>query len=141
MDFDEEFKDVQKRMDRIIRDLFSNRFLHMPGEPWSPPMDVYETETDLVIILELAGAVPEDLTLSFERGVLIIRGKRELSADLSHTKCHQMEIDSGSFQKQIYIPFAVDKDRATSQYKGGLLKITLPKAARMPKKSIEISLE
>ena len=105
------------------------------------PMDVYETETDLVIIVELAGAVPENLSLSFERGILKISGRRELSADFSHTKCHQIEIDSGSFQKQIHIPFAVDKNRATSQYKDGFLKISLPKAPRTPKESIEISLE
>jgi len=139
--FDEEFKEVQKRMEKIIQDLFPNRFFHMPGETWNPATDVYETETDLVIIVELAGAVPADLSISFERGVLKIHGRRKLLTDSSHTKCHQIEIDSGPFQKQIHIPFAVDKDRATSQYRDGLLKISLPKVPKTLKKSIEISLE
>lgn len=126
-DFDDEFKEIQKRMERVIRDLFPNRFFHMPGEAWNPPVDVYETEKDLVIIADLAGVVPESLRISFEIGVLKISGRRESFANASHTKCHQIEIDFGSFQKEIHIPFALEANSATSQYKAGLLKIRLPK--------------
>lgn len=141
MGFDDEFKEVQRQMERIIQDFFPSRFLHVPGETWGPPMDVYETEKDLVIIVELADTAPENLKISYEGSVLKISGRRESLANFSHIKCHQMEIDFGSFQKRIHIPFAVDKDRATSEYKDGLLKINLPKATKELRKSIEISVE
>jgi len=139
--FDEEFREIRKQMERIIRDFFPNRILQIPGGAWTPPMDIYETEKDLTIIVELAGAVPENLRISFEREVLKISGTRESLANLSHTKCHQMEIDFGPFHKEIRIPFEVDKDSASSHYEDGLLKIRLPKASRALKKPIEISLK
>lgn len=104
-------------------------------------MDIYETEEHLVIVVELPGAASENLRISVEGGRLRINGKRDSLADSSHTKCHQIEIDSGFFQKQIYIPFEVDKDSATSHYKDGLLKIVLPKVRQPLKKKLEISLK
>lgn len=139
--FDEEFREIRKQMERIFRDFFPNRILQIPGEAWRPAMDIYETEKDLTIIVELAGAVPENLRIFFEREVLKISGTRESLANLSCTKCHQMEIDFGSFQKEIHIPFEVDKDNASSHHEDGLLKIRLPKARRTLKKPIEISLK
>jgi HSP20 family protein len=139
--FDEDLKDIQKQMERIIGGFFPNRRVQMPGETWSPPMDVYETDRDLVVIIEVAGAIPEDLNISFEGRVLTIRGRRESLADSCHTKCYQMEIDSGIFQKQIYIPFTVDEGKATSRYKDGLLRISLPKGTRKKKESIRISVK
>jgi HSP20 family protein len=141
VDFDEEFKDFQRRVERIFGDLFPQRILQMPGEAWTPSMDIYETEKDLVIIVEIAGAVPENLRLFYEGGILKIRGSRETLASCSHTKCHQMEIDFGSFQRQIHIPFEVDTERATSSYKHGLLRISLPKVSKGPRESIRISLK
>ncbi len=52
-----------------------------------------------------------------------------------------MEIEFGSFQKEIHIPFEINEDQASSHYKDGLLKICLPKGTRKSKASIEISLE
>ncbi len=139
MGFEEDFDEIHQRMEKIIRGFFPERCFQIPGESWSPPMDIYETETDLVIVVELAGAVPESLTIAFDGGSLKISGRRESLASCSHTKCHQIEIDSGPFRKQIYIPFSVDQNKATSQYKDGLLKITFPKTTRPPDRKIEIS--
>lgn len=136
--FDEEFEQIHKRMEKILRDFFPDRFMQMPGETWRPPMDIYETEEDLLIVIELAGVIPESLKISFEMGRLKINGRREFLADFYHIKCHQIEIDSGSFQKQIHIPFEVDKDHTTSHYRNGLLRITLPKAKRPRKKKVDI---
>ncbi len=141
VDFDEEFKDFQRRVERIIGDLFPQRVLQMPGQVWSPPMDIYETEKDLVIIVEIAGALPENLRVFTEGGSLKIRGSRDRLARTSHTRCHQMEIDFGSFQRQIHIPFKVDTERATSSYKDGLLRISLPKMSKEARESIRISLK
>ncbi len=52
-------------------------------------MDIYETEKDLVIIVELPGATPEDLEISFGKGVLKIGGRREGPLGFSCTKCHR----------------------------------------------------
>ncbi|MBW2059174.1 MAG: Hsp20/alpha crystallin family protein [Deltaproteobacteria bacterium] len=139
--FDDELKEVQRHLGRIIRNLFPYRSLHMPEEAWNPPMDVYETEEGLAIVVEVAGAAPRSLKISIEGGLLAISGRREPFVDPSHRKCHQMEIDFGSFKKQIRIPFAVDREKVTSQYRNGLLRIILPRCKEDRRRSIEISLE
>jgi HSP20 family protein len=141
MNSDDDFKDIQESVDRVFRGLFPNRFLHLPGETWTPPMDVYETEDEIVIVVELAGAAAEDIEIAFERRVLTISGQRLSLSDPSHSKCHQMEIDSGAFVRKLYIPSAIDADHTTSHYKDGLLRISLPKVSRPLKEPIRIPLE
>jgi len=140
-EFDEEFRDIRKRMDKMVRDFFCQRHLQVPGEGWSPATDIYETEQHLVIIIELAGANPDSLKIVFEGGDLKIAGTRESVANFAYTKCHQMEIDFGCFQKNIRVPFDIDRENATSKYKDGLLEITLPKARIADREKIEIIVE
>jgi HSP20 family protein len=140
-DFDDELKEIHKEMEGSVRGFFPQRTFQIPGEAWSPPMDVYETDTELVIILEVAGAGVGDLRILFDRRWLRISGIRESTATSSHTKCHQMEIGFGSFHKEILVPFEIDRERAISHYKDGLLKITLPKTTRESKRSIDIEAE
>jgi len=140
-EFDEEFRDIRKRMDKMVRDFFCQRHLQVPGEGWSPATDIYETEQHLVIIIELAGANPDSLKIVFDGGDLKITGIRESVASFAYTKCHQMEIDFGCFQKNIRVPFDIDRENATSKYKDGLLEITLPKARIADREKIEIIVE
>ena len=139
MGFKEEFEDIQRRVDQLIRDLSPRRVLLVPGRAWSPPMNIYETGEELVVVIEVAGAEPENLDLTFKGNTLTIRGVREPLAAPSYGKCHHMEVDFGSFEKRIRVPFEVEKKRPTSHYQDGLLTVTLPKTRDKLKTQIEIS--
>src|SRR5512135_1394053 len=69
---------------------------------WSPPTDVYETESEYVVRVEVAGIQDTDLEISFENGVLTINGIRP---DLAERRAyHQMEIHFGKFSTAIRVP-------------------------------------
>jgi HSP20 family protein len=92
---------------------------------WSPPTDVYETEENCVIKVEVAGMRDEDFEVAFENNILIIRGHRP---DRSEKRAyHQMEIRSGRFEIAVEIPVVVDIEKAIAEYKDGFLVIILPK--------------
>ena len=92
---------------------------------WSPPTDVYETEENCVIKLEIAGMRDEDFEVAFENNVLIIRGNRP---DLNERRAyHQMEIRFGKFEIAVEIPVSVNIEKATAGYQDGFLMIVLPK--------------
>ncbi len=113
---------------------------------FQPAIDMYETATDLVVEMELAGIVPERLsiTLSADDRVLSVTGeRREPQADQrERTRCYHLEIFFGQFERQIVLPSNVmfDRENITAHYRDGFLRIALPKRAepRYEKRVIEI---
>lgn len=92
---------------------------------WTPPTDVYETEKNLVIKVEVAGMRDDDFELGVEDQFLTITGNRP---DLHERRAyHQMEIRSGRFEIVIGLPAIVDVERATAEYKDGFLMVIFPK--------------
>jgi HSP20 family protein len=98
---------------------------HVRSTTWSPPTDVYETDEDYVVKVEIAGMRDEDFEVAFENGILVIRGNRP---DLHQRRAyHQMEIRFGRFELTVEIPIRVDIERAKAEYKDGFLVVTLPR--------------
>jgi HSP20 family protein len=98
---------------------------------WSPPTDVYETEVNYVIKVEIAGMRDEDFEVSFEDNVLLISGFR---SDLNERRAyHQMEIRFGRFELAVEVPVTIDIQNALAEYKDGFLLIVLPKTEVKPK--------
>jgi HSP20 family protein len=98
---------------------------HVRSTTWSPPTDVYETEENCVIKVEVAGMRDEDFEVAFENNVLIIHGHRP---DRSEKRAyHQMEIRFGQFEIAVEIPVVVDIEKAIAEYKDGFLVIIFPK--------------
>ncbi|MFZ5880095.1 MAG: Hsp20/alpha crystallin family protein [Chloroflexota bacterium] len=93
---------------------------------WSPPTDMYETEDDLVVRVEIAGMKEDDFEVVLENNVLLIGGTRAESAD--RRAYHQMEIRFGKFATSVALPASVDIETARAEYKEGFLTVTLPKA-------------
>lgn len=92
---------------------------------WSPPTDLFETETAYVVRVEIAGVRTEDFSISFENNTLSIRGSR---ADLPARRAyHQMEIRSGEFNTLVAIPGLVNLEASLAEYEDGFLTVLLPK--------------
>lgn len=93
---------------------------------WNPPTDVYETEANLTIKVEVAGMRDEDFEVAIEKNILMITGTRP---DQNERRAyHQMEIMYGKFEIAIQLPVELDIDNARAEYKDGFLTIILPKA-------------
>lgn len=98
---------------------------HVRSSVWSPPTDVYETEANYVIKVEIGGMRDEDFEVAFENNILRISGYRP---DLNERRAyHQMEIRFGRFELALEIPVTMDIESATAEYKDGFLTIILPK--------------
>ena len=99
---------------------------------WTPNTDVYETPEHLVVKLELAGIEREDLEITLDDRLLVIRGYRKDQCRQKQHRCsfRQMEIDYGFFERQIIIPRMVDGNHVTATFHNGFLHIELPKADR-----------
>ena len=101
-----------------------------PGEPrvWHPPTDVYETDLDITVKIEIAGVVEDEFAVRLDGRVLTVYGYRsDPAAKLAY---QQMEISYGEFRSDVYLPCAVDDAAATASYDQGFLSILLPKAQK-----------
>lgn len=101
------------------------------GTRFHPPTDVYETESDIVVTVEVAGLEEGayEISLSEKDRVLTVSGRRTLPNNDSRLTYHQLEIQQGEFISQVLIPHALsDPEQATADYQDGFLVISLPKA-------------
>jgi HSP20 family protein len=115
------------------RDVLQTISWHIRSSVWSPPTDVYETEDNYVIKVEIAGMRDEDFEVAFENNHLMISGYR---SDLNERRAyHQMEIRFGRFELAVEVPTTVDMEKATAEYKDGFLLIVLPKSDRKEDKA------
>jgi len=104
-----------------------------------PAMDVYEEKDNVVVEATLAGIRPEDVNVNVHEDVLTLEGKRETSSEIDEKNYYRKEVRSGSFNRSVVLPAAVQADRAKANFENGLLKIILPKQTEAKAKSIKIN--
>ena len=104
--------------------------LRAPDPSFAPPVDVYETEEEVVVRMEIAGIDPTaiDIMIMREERLVTIRGERRDPAAGQPRNYHNMEIECGLFSRQIRLPAEVDETRASAHYSEGFLVVALPKA-------------
>ena len=71
---------------------------------WEPPIDVLETERELLILVALPGVDPEEVEATIENGTLIISGHRVLPAELRNARIHRLELPQGRFERRMALP-------------------------------------
>ncbi len=92
---------------------------------WTPPTDIYETEAEYVVTVEVAGMRDSDFEVVYENGMLLVAGQRP---DVTERRAyHQMEIHFGKFSAAVAVPGAVDLEHASAEYKDGFLIVKMPK--------------
>ena len=92
---------------------------------WRPPTDVYETASDIVVKIEIAGMDEADLDITFHDQHLIVAGHRK---DPTGKLVYQnMEIHYGEFHSEVQVNCQVERDRIEATYESGFLYIRLPK--------------
>jgi HSP20 family protein len=102
---------------------------------------VYETPDHLVVRLELAGIRKEDLQITIEDRVLLVRGQRRDPCRQRRCTFRQMEIDYGHFERRIVIPRSVDGSRIRAQFENGFLHIELPKSPSAIASTVTVVIE
>lgn len=93
---------------------------------WVPPTDVYETEDQLVVQVEIAGVQHSDFAVSLHERRLIVSGTRHDSGP-ARRAYHQLEVHFGEFRTEVDLPVLIDVARVDARYSEGFLRVVLPK--------------
>jgi len=105
---------------------------------WAPAADVYEVDDEVVIKLELAGVDVDKVTLTLAGHLVMISGTRVDDTPRPRSGVGHMEIEYGSFEKRIWLPWPVRHQGVRYRYHRGMLLIAMQKARRATTRKVSI---
>jgi HSP20 family protein len=133
-------KRIQEEMDLLFDHFYKIR--HSPlltsKRLWRPPTDVFETENEVVILMELAGMKQKDFSIALQDNILTIKGDRKERSWPEKMTYRNMEINYGMFERNIYLPEDINPKEVSANYQDGYLVIKILKKKRKKGKEIKI---
>ncbi|MBN1679490.1 MAG: Hsp20/alpha crystallin family protein [Anaerolineae bacterium] len=96
---------------------------------WAPPTDIYEKDSRLIVVVEIAGMRNSDFSVTLQGQRLIISGTRQ-RVTTDDCAYHQLEIRFGEFRTEVNLPWSVTRDAVKAIYRDGFLRVELPQAHR-----------
>jgi HSP20 family protein len=127
---------------RLYEDAFT-RLLSEPrtGRPWSPAVDIYETENELVLQADLPGVDINNIDVRVENQTLTIAGERTFRKDDADRGYHRIERNYGSFVRSFAVPNSFDTDKINAGYQNGVLTVTLPKKEAAKPRQVKVEVK
>jgi HSP20 family protein len=124
---------------RLFEDAFS-RMLSEPSSnrPWSPSVDIYETENELVLKADLPDVDQKNIDVRVENQTLTISGERNFEKQESAKGYHRIERNYGQFSRSFAVPQTFDTEKISAGYRNGVLTVTLPKKEAAKPKQIKV---
>jgi HSP20 family molecular chaperone IbpA len=112
--------------ERMHRQMFEPRRAGVRLPCWEPPVDVLETEGEVIVFTALPGVDPVTIVTIIEDGALLISGERILPPELRTATIHRLELPQGCFERRVRIPAGAYGDVRRSSANGCLV-VTLHK--------------
>ena len=126
------------RLNRMFTEFYGDAFTR----GWVPAVDIYETDDrEVVLKAELPEMKREDINLTFENGVLTLRGERKFEQETKRENFQRVERRYGTFARSFTLPNTVDATRINASYKDGVLTIRLPQREEAKPKQIAVNVE
>ncbi len=105
---------------------------------WAPTVDIHEEPQRFIVSADLPGVKPADIEVTADKGVLTLRGERQLEQRGVEGHYSRVERVSGKFVRTFSLPDNVQTDAIKAQFRDGVLELTIPKVAKPEPRRIEI---
>jgi len=127
---------------RLFEDAFT-RFLSEPASnrPWSPAVDIYETENELVLKADLPDVNQKDIDVRVENQTLTIAGTRNFEKHEESKGFHRIERSYGNFVRSFAVPNTFDTETVSAGYQNGVLTVKLPKKEAAKPRQIKVEVK
>ena len=136
-----EFEDILRRYSEPgSRSLLGRDQEGVISASWAPSVDINETKDAYVVKGELPGVDKDDVDISIEDNLLVIRGEKKFETESDEDKYHRKECVYGSFERSFSLPKQVDVSKVEASYKNGVLKLNIPKAEEAKPRQIQVQI-
>ena len=109
-----------------------------PGRYYTPVTDIYETDSGLMIVMEMPGVTKERVTVDLQGDVLRIEGQIDFSQYKGMEPVYT-EYNIGHYVRTFSLPSKIDREKIAAQLEDGVLTLTLPKVLKAQLRRISIS--
>ncbi len=131
---------LQEQVIRLFEDNSArDRSDHADLATWAPPVDIYETENELVIKADLPDLDGKDIDVRAQNNLLTIRGERKFEKDINEDNYLRVERAYGPFTRSFSLPNTVNSESVRAEYRNGVLSLYLAKLEESKPKQIKIS--
>lgn len=120
---------------RSFGPIFDNNW---PFTSWTPPCDIYETDKEIVLKMELPEMSKEEVRVIVDNNVLTLRGERKFEETVKRENYHRIERKYGHFMRVFTLPAFVEGGNVGAEFKKGVLTVTLPKNKAAIPRQIEV---
>jgi HSP20 family protein len=128
--------DRLQAMDRLIENTLTDD--RSVTSEWGLPLDVVEDENEYVVKASLPGVKSDDLEITYNKGMLTIKGEIKDESESTKGQYHLRERRYGTFSRSISLPSTVKAEDIQAEFKDGILALKLPKAEEVKPKRIPI---
>lgn len=123
---------------RVFQDTVNRLMSDQTVRPWTPAVDIFETENELLLKADLPGVEMKDVDIQLENGTLALRGERRQQEEKKEGGYHRIERSYGGFARYFSLPDTVDAEHVKADYRNGVLTVTLPKKELAKPRQIRI---
>jgi HSP20 family protein len=120
-----EIAQLQGEMSRLFNGLLEGQGRTSAG--WVPPLDVWETDSELVYAFDLPGLVEDEIQIEVQDDTLSVSGERVRETKEQGDRFFRYERRYGSFARAVGLPAGVDQAKIAAAYVNGVLEIRVPK--------------
>ena len=141
------FRDVAELQNRINR-MFDESFAgsRNPDDEvalrvWRPAVDIYETDSGIVIDVELPGVGKEAVAVEVKDDVLTLKGERTASPHINEDNYYRRERLYGPFRRSFTLHHNIQPALIKATFKDGVLQIEIPRPVEEQPKQITVNVE
>ena len=140
--FGNDLDELTSKLERTLEDMLGiSPSFTLSERTWRPPMDMYETPEEVVILAEIGGVDKEDLEVEISSKAVRIQGRRVAPASGPTYTYRLAEIQYGRFERILFLPSPINPDKVTAASKNGFLEIRLVKRPADQAYKVPISTE
>ena len=129
---------LQRDLDRLFTAPAAQDETHQEVADWVPPVDIREEQQQFVIYADLPGVDPQHIDVTLEKGVLTIRGRRQLETRDEKSGFRRAERVSGEFYRRFSLPDTADAQSVKARFTNGVLEVAIPKQAQVLPRRISV---
>jgi HSP20 family protein len=120
-----ELATLQTEMSRLMNGLFEGN--GRTTQSWIPPVDVWETENELVYAFDLPGIPQDKINVELHDDTLTVSGERAVTQERSDDGFYRFERRYGSFSRTLGVPQGVTEESVKADYRDGVLDVRVTK--------------
>ena len=130
-----EIAQLQGEMGRLVNGLLEGQ---SRSQGWVPPLDVWETESELVYAFDLPGMTEDAIQIEVQDDTLSVSGERVKETKEQGERFFRFERRYGSFARGVGLPAGIDESKITASYTNGVLEIRVPKPEEAKPRRIQL---